>query len=402
MTQDQLPLDEGTKPGRHLAIAGTGRAGTSFLVRYLTDLGLDTTLSRHGDTAFWDERANAGLEENLATINAEKLPYVVKSPWAFELIDLVLSRSDIVLDAVVVPVRDLVEAAASRAVLERQAVHQAAPWMVEADRSWETWGTTPGGLLYSLNPLDEGRLLAVGFHYLLERLTAAEVPVVLLAFPKFAQDPKYLYRQLRPWLPSSVTELMAIEVHQKLANPAKVRIGDEIGTTKTFSATVCAYPKREEVDHTALRREVTRLRQDADKLRRALSQAEAREAQNTAAMQAEADKLRRALSQAEAREAQNTAAMQAEADKLRRALSQAEAREAQNTAAMQAEADKLRRALSQAEAREAQNTAAMQAEADKLRRRLVAMRQSYSWRLTKPLRAVAALARGRRGTAGFA
>jgi hypothetical protein len=351
MPQDQLPLDEDIKPGRHLAIAGTGRAGTSFLVHYLTDLGLDTTLSRHGNTAFWDEKANAGLEENLATISAEKLPYVVKSPWAFESIDLVLSRPDIVLDAVVVPVRDLVEAATSRAVLERQAVHQAAPWMVEANGSWETWGTTAGGLLYSLNPLDEGRLLAVGFHHLLERLTTAEVPVVLLAFPKFAQDPKYLYRQLRPWLPSSVTELMASEVHQKLADPAKIRIGHEIGTTKTFSATVCAYPKREEVDHIALRREVTSLRQHADKLRRALSQAEARQAENAAAMQAEADKLRRALSQAEARQAENAAAMQAEADKLRR--------------------------------------------------RLVAMRQSYSWRLTKPLRAVAALARWRRGTAGF-
>ena len=259
---------DNTKPRRHLAIAGTGRAGTSFLVRYLTDLGLDTTLSRRGDTAFWDEEANAGLEEDLAAGDASGLPYVVKSPWLFESIELVLSRSDIVLDAVVVPVRDLVEAATSRAVLERQAVHQAAPWMVEANGSWETWGTTAGGLLYSLNPLDEGRLLAVGFHHLLERLTAAEVPVVLLAFSKFARDPKYLYRQLRPWLPSSVTELLAIEVHQKLADPAKVRIGDEIGTTKTFSATICAYPEREEVDHIA---QVTSLRQHADKLRRALS-----------------------------------------------------------------------------------------------------------------------------------
>ena len=387
--------DEERRPGRHLAIAGTGRAGTSFLVRYLTDLGMETTLSRHGDTAIWDEKANAGLEENLATSSAGDLPYVVKSPWLFESIDLVLSRPDIILDAVVVPVRDLVEAATSRTVLERQAVHQAAPWMVECDRSWETWGTTAGGLLYSLNPLDEGRLLAVGFHHLLERLTAAEVPVVLLAFSKFARDPKYLYRQLRPWLPSSVTELLAIEVHQKLADTAKVRIGDEIGTTKTqssFSGTVCAYPQREEVDHIALRREVVSLRQEADDLRRALLQAEAREAANAAAMQAKADDLRRALLQAEAREAANAAAMQAKADDLRRALLQAEAREAANAAAMQAKADDLRRALLQAEAREAANAAAMQAKADDLRARLVAMRRSYSWRLTKPLRAVAALA----------
>ena len=44
---------------RHLFIAGTGRAGTSFLVRYLTALGLDTRLTRHGEEG-WDEEAHAG------------------------------------------------------------------------------------------------------------------------------------------------------------------------------------------------------------------------------------------------------------------------------------------------------------------------------------------------------
>jgi hypothetical protein len=45
---------------RHLLIAGTGRAGTSFLVRYLTELGLDSRLRRYGENAGWDENANAG------------------------------------------------------------------------------------------------------------------------------------------------------------------------------------------------------------------------------------------------------------------------------------------------------------------------------------------------------
>jgi hypothetical protein len=33
-------------PRRHLLIAGTGRAGTSFLVRYLSALGLETEIDR--------------------------------------------------------------------------------------------------------------------------------------------------------------------------------------------------------------------------------------------------------------------------------------------------------------------------------------------------------------------
>ena len=72
----------GQNPERHLVIAGTGRAGTSFLVRYLTELGLDTTLTRKGDAADWDTEANAGLED--LVVAGKSLPYVVKSPWIGE------------------------------------------------------------------------------------------------------------------------------------------------------------------------------------------------------------------------------------------------------------------------------------------------------------------------------
>jgi hypothetical protein len=77
-------------PERHLVIAGTGRAGTSFLVRYLTELGLDTTLTRKGDAAGWDADANAGLENLL--VSGNNLPYVVKSPWIGEYIEQILKE----------------------------------------------------------------------------------------------------------------------------------------------------------------------------------------------------------------------------------------------------------------------------------------------------------------------
>ena len=74
----------------HLFIAGTGRAGTSFLVQYLHALGLDTHLSRHADPS-WSQSANAGLEDLPLTSGKDDLPYVVKSPWLGEIIDQVLS-----------------------------------------------------------------------------------------------------------------------------------------------------------------------------------------------------------------------------------------------------------------------------------------------------------------------
>jgi len=108
-----------------LIIAGTGRAGTSFLVRYLTELGLDTTLARNGDRASWDEDANAGLENQL--VCGDNLPYVVKSPWIGEYVDQILREKQFKIDAFIVPVRDLVEAATSRVVLEQRAIPNTIP-----------------------------------------------------------------------------------------------------------------------------------------------------------------------------------------------------------------------------------------------------------------------------------
>jgi hypothetical protein len=170
------------KPEKHLIIAGTGRAGTSFLVRYLTELGLDTTLARHGEGARWDSEANAGLESLL--VSGANLPYVVKSPWISEYVDQILNEKQFRIDAFIVPVRDLVEAATSRVVLEQRAIHQHNPWMADQlDRTWETYGHTAGGLVYSLNPLDQARLLAVQFHQLVLKVAEAGIPIVFRFSP---------------------------------------------------------------------------------------------------------------------------------------------------------------------------------------------------------------------------
>jgi hypothetical protein len=89
---------------------------------------------------------------------------VIKAPWIGEYIDEVLACPYIRIDAAILPVRDLVEAATSRTILELRAVHQTAPWMAQRGNTWESWGVTPGGTIFSLNPMDQARILAVGFH----------------------------------------------------------------------------------------------------------------------------------------------------------------------------------------------------------------------------------------------
>jgi hypothetical protein len=188
---------------RHLLIAGTGRAGTSLLVRYLTEMGMDTTLSRHEESAVWSNEADAGLEESPHALFGKGIPYVVKSPWLHLVIDEALAKARDRIDAVIVPIRDLSLAAKSRTSVERRAMTRTAPWLCDLEKEWDVWATTPGGVIYSVDEVDQQRLLAVGFYKLIEKCVESDVPLVFLHFPRFAEDSDYLFSQLERFLPAS-------------------------------------------------------------------------------------------------------------------------------------------------------------------------------------------------------
>lgn len=214
--------------GRHLHIAGTGRAGTTFLVHYLTALGLDTTLTRNPDSPV-DENANAGLEVPLHLLDDETTPYVIKNPWLYLVIDELIESGRFETDGVIIPIRDLSQAARSRAVVEQQAMLERAPWLAELKEPWDVWGTVPGGMIYSLDEKDVERILAVGFYHLVERLSRAGIPFTFLHFPRFAQDGDYLYETLKPLLPG-IDQQVAREAFARTADPSKVRVEDAVET----------------------------------------------------------------------------------------------------------------------------------------------------------------------------
>jgi hypothetical protein len=243
---------------RHLMIAGTGRAGTTFLVRYLAELGLETYLSRHAD-ARMDEAANAGFEELPLAGDPATLPYVIKSPWLCEYVDELLQTAR--LDAVIVPVRDLGEVASSRMLVEMDAMHRAAPWLAQHGATWDSWGWSPGGAVFSLDPVDQARLLAVGFHRLIERLVAADIPIIFLSFPRMALDAAYLVRKLGAVIPRDVTEQAALAAHARVADADKIRVDAELGPP------VPERPDSRDLDMIAVRRQLARLRGELDEMR---------------------------------------------------------------------------------------------------------------------------------------
>jgi hypothetical protein len=199
---------------QHLVISGTGRAGTSFLVRFLEACGLPAG----GDDARWYERARAGGEHPL---DAEMdLPYVVKDPslWTYcQTLDL----TTIHIDGLLVPIRDLTEAAGSRILQERAAI---------AETGWQrlpgidVYGRVPGGALYSLLVADQMRILAVGFHGLLRWAVSNNIPTLLLDFPRIVEDAEYLIDRLSSLPVPQLDRETALAAHARIAEPKKIRL----------------------------------------------------------------------------------------------------------------------------------------------------------------------------------
>lgn len=256
-----------TRVRHHLILGGTGRAGTTFLVQYLTACGLDTHSSRH-PLEQPEEHANAGLED-LPIGGLSDLPYVVKTPWLYEFVDRLLDQKDVVIDAVILPMRDIVEAATSRVTLEMRA-RLANDALNEEHTRWETWGTTSGGLVYSLNPIDQARILALGFHQVVHALVKRDIPIVFLDFPRFIEDGHYLHEQLKPVLGDAVSREKALASHRMLARVDLVRIGTEIdGFTSRDKSTVppIGFPDHDTIDRVTLFRELKHARSAAETAR---------------------------------------------------------------------------------------------------------------------------------------
>jgi hypothetical protein len=165
---------------RHkVIITGTGRAGTTFLVQLLTELGLGTGYAPGQWRRDMLAHCGAGLEHDIEDPAA---PYIVKNPALCETLPDVLARGQIAVDLALIPVRRLEDAAQSRV------------------RVGGGDGLVPGGLVGTADPGKQQSVLAESFHRLVETLAAYDIPQIYLHFPRFAQDAAYTYGKLRPLL----------------------------------------------------------------------------------------------------------------------------------------------------------------------------------------------------------
>lgn len=177
-------------PGRHLIIAGTGRAGTTALVQLLDACGLET----NRETLEYFFTARAGLEQRIGP----RASYVVKNPYLSEdlagLLATGIDARDI--DAVIVPIRELDSAVASRLDIFRR----------------EGLGAA-GGLWRNRRPTQQPLLLAQAVHQLLYTCENNGIPVLMLGYPRFVNDPTYAWGRLQPVL-GALEESSFVRLHQ--------------------------------------------------------------------------------------------------------------------------------------------------------------------------------------------
>ena len=181
--------------------------------------------------------------------------------------------------------RSLTEAASSRVVNEMRARYASSPAGADSAQ-WAHWGQTPGGVVYSLNAIDQARLLALGFHELLHVLVKRNIPVLLLDFPRFVEDPEYLFQSLQGILGDKIERLAAGHAHALLASPAKVRLGKELSAEiepktvpeGTAPSQAIAFPTQASLDRIAMARELALLKTEFEQMKGRLFHAEQRRA----------------------------------------------------------------------------------------------------------------------------
>jgi hypothetical protein len=164
-------------------ITGTGRAGTTFLIRLLGELGEETGFLNPEQAI--DPISHAGLEVDLLAV---PLPRVVKSPFACEKLAVALERKLYRVEHCFVPMRDLYSAAESRRRISK--IHG----NLNANE-------VPGGIWDAETPEKQENELAQKFFHLMLTLARYSIPLTLMEFPRFLEDSDYLWESLSPVFP---------------------------------------------------------------------------------------------------------------------------------------------------------------------------------------------------------
>lgn len=92
-----------------ILITGTGRCGTTFLIKLFSFLNYDTGFTKTNYQASINNNCNSGMENEITASH-----YIIKSPYFLRDMGKILSNKMIHVKLVIIPVRDFTQSAKSR------------------------------------------------------------------------------------------------------------------------------------------------------------------------------------------------------------------------------------------------------------------------------------------------
>jgi len=154
---------------RKIYITGTGRCGTTFLIKLFTFLKYNTLFTKENYTNYIYENCNSGMETRY-NCKAD----IIKNPKIIEDIGKIVLDKNVTIKAVIIPVRDYTQSAKSR---------------VKHKNSY-------GGLWNAKDEQSQinfyNKIMANYIYY----MTKYEINTIFLDFDKMISDKKYLFDKL--------------------------------------------------------------------------------------------------------------------------------------------------------------------------------------------------------------
>ena len=173
---------------KKILIMGTGRAGTTFLVRMFTRLGFETGWTKDNYQNGISVGSNSGLEymANLQAVidnyDSRKIEVYKAPQYTYQLND---NRAQFVADKfiVIIPIRKFEESAKSREINNAK------------KRDGNFYGMTNSGKLVKsyLDQLENDHRVIANYIYF---MTKFEIETIFLNFETMIRDPQYLFDKM--------------------------------------------------------------------------------------------------------------------------------------------------------------------------------------------------------------
>jgi hypothetical protein len=156
---------------KKILITGTGRCGTTFLIKLFTYLGFDTGFTKQNFSKFINKNCNSGMEKDYK-VNHQ----VIKSPFFIEMIDKIYQEIEI--EYIIIPIRNYHDSAKSRVRYK--------------DRQ--------GGLWNAKNEEEQVKFFYKLISNYIFQMTQFNLPTLFINFEKMISDKQYLFNTLQPVL----------------------------------------------------------------------------------------------------------------------------------------------------------------------------------------------------------